>query len=319
MWGDRGEINPAPEIRSIRAPLTRAMLAPLEKALRTVQFAQPFTEAEFRQIARLLESRPNVCLRDWGDSPNLEFLEYFPNLRHFQVDGGPELQDLSGLNYLLPEVESLSISLRRSRPLSLTVLTRFSRLRTLYLEGPVKDIDVIAELTSLEDLTMRSITLPNLRILTPLRRLLSLDIKLGGTRDLSDLPNIGRLRYLELWMVRGLTDLAPIGGVKTLQFLRLQALRRVDRLPALKDLTNLRRVILETMKGVRDPCALAEAPALEELFMIDMGHMQPDDFKCLVGHPSLRYAAVGLGSTKKNEAVHRILRLPDPPPTFQFR
>ena len=38
---------------------------------------------------------------------------------------------------------------------------------------------------------LRSITLPDLSALVPLRRLTSLDIKLGGTRDVSLLPQVG--------------------------------------------------------------------------------------------------------------------------------
>ena len=33
-------------------------------------------------------------------------------------------------------------------------------------------------------------------------------VKLGGTKDLRLLPRLERLRYLELWLVKGLTDIA---------------------------------------------------------------------------------------------------------------
>jgi hypothetical protein len=226
---------------------------------------------------------------------------------------------LSGLRFLSDHIESLGIGARLSSPFSLKPLKKFSNLRELYVEGRVHDIDVISSLAGLEDLTLRSITLPDLKLLTPLHQLLSLDIKLGGTRNLSHLPSIGRLRYLELWLVRGLADLSPVSAVSTLQHLHFQALRNVNQLPQLNQLTKLRRVYLETMRGVRDPCPLAKAPALEELFMVNMSQMQPEDFKCLVGHPSLRYASIGLGSVNKNAAVRRFLPLPDPSPTFEFR
>ena len=62
------------------------------------------------------------------------------------------------------------------------------------------------ELTSL---TLRSITLPDLAQLQPLAQLRALDIKLSGTRDLTLLPAIGQLEYVELWVIRGFSDLAP--------------------------------------------------------------------------------------------------------------
>lgn len=40
---------------------------------------------------------------------------------------------------------------------------------------------------------------------------MALDIELGGTKGLGLLPRVGRLRYLELWMVKGLSDLSPRG------------------------------------------------------------------------------------------------------------
>ncbi|MGH2352733.1 MAG: hypothetical protein ACRDJN_14090, partial [Chloroflexota bacterium] len=47
----------------------------------------------------------------------------------------------------------------------------------------------------------------------PLHRLRSLDLKLGRTKDLRLLPEIGHLRYLELWRVKGLADLDPVAAV----------------------------------------------------------------------------------------------------------
>ena len=170
---------------------------------------------------------------------------------------------------------------------------------------------MLSELTSLEDLTLRSITLPDLSLLVSMRNLLSLAIKLGSTRDLSLLPEIGKLRYLELWMIRGLHDISAVGKIRTLQYLFLQALRRVERVPSLRDLHLLRRIHLETMKGLSDLRPIADAPALEELLMIDMPHLQPDAFRPFVGHETLKAASIGLGSDRKNTALKGVLDLPD--------
>jgi hypothetical protein len=140
-----------------------------------------------------------------------------------------------------------------------------------------------------------------------------LDIKLGGTKDLSLLPEIGQLKYLELWMIRGLTDLQAISDVTSLQFLFLQALRRVEKLPSFKKLQKLRRLHLETMKGVDDISPIAQAPALQELVVADMPQLQPEQFRCLETHPTLKAVRIGLGSKKKNETVNRILGLPGAP------
>jgi hypothetical protein len=168
-------------------------------------------------------------------------------------------------------------------------------------------------------LTLRSITLPDLALLLPMCDLLSLDLKLGGTKNLDLLPEVGQLRYLELWMVRGLSDLSAIAQVQTLQFLFLQALKQVTELPSLAALSELRRVHLETMKGLNDLSPVAHAPQLLELEAVDMRHLRPEAFAPFVGHPTLRFSTIGLGSLRKNEAVSALLGLPRVAAAFDFR
>ena len=136
--------------------------------------------------------------------------------------------------------------------------------------------------------------MPDLSLLLPLTGLRSLDIKLGGTRDLGLLPRVGELWYLELWMIRGLTDVSAVGDIRSLRALFLQALRQVEMLPDLSRATSLRRVRLEGMKGLRDVGPLATAPALEAIELIDMRHLQPNDLAPLAGLPNLKAVTPGL-------------------------
>ena len=53
----------------------------------------------------------------------------------------------------------------------------------MHLDGQSKDIEVLGELDKLEDVTLRSITTPDLSYLARLRNLWSLDIKLGGNAE----------------------------------------------------------------------------------------------------------------------------------------
>jgi hypothetical protein len=112
-------------------------------------------------------------------------------------------------------------------------------------------------------------------------------------------------------MVKGLSDLKVIADIHTLQYLFLQALKGVTALPTLRGLPFLRRVHLETMKCLNDLRAVADAPMLEELLILDMRHLKPVALRPFVGHPTLKRATVGLGSIKKNDAVKELLGLPD--------
>ena len=102
-------------------------------------------------------------------------------------------------------------------------------------------------------------------------------------------------------MIRGLTDVTAVGRIPSLRALFLQALRQVEALPDFSGATSLRRVRLETMKGLRDLRPLATAPALEAVELIDMRHLQPEDLAPLVGLPICKAVTPGLGSRRKNE------------------
>jgi hypothetical protein len=207
------------------------------------------------------------------------------------------------------QLASVSVAEQKTVP---DFLTGLPSLRKLYVVGPVRSIDPLARMATLEDLTLRSVTAPDLRPLTHLHALRSLDIKLGGLRDLSLLPEVGRLTYLELWQIRGLSDISSVAGLAALEELFLQSLRQVTALPDLSRCSALRRVHLETMKGLTDLTPLAAAPALEELLLVDAGHLQPDVLLPLVGHPTLRTARLGFGSLRKNAQAEALLGIPGP-------
>jgi hypothetical protein len=286
--------------------------APLRTDEGLVGFDIGGDEAYFRRVAAFIGDRDDVTAM-CGDRTgrfgprDLEFLRFLPRLRRFSVDEGA-LTSLDGLRHLPEDTTAITVG-ASSRQVSLLPLQRFRELRTLYLERQHRDIQVIGELRTLEDLTLRSMTLPDLSILLPLEGLVSLDIKLGGTKDLRLLPRICRLRYLELWLIRGLEDVDAIGEILSLEELFLQALKHVTHIPSLRRLDGLRTVTLETMRGLTDLSPIAEAPGLETLRLIDFRHATPEIVRPFVGHPTLKEAAWGFGSINKNEAAQALVPL----------
>ncbi|MEA2546054.1 MAG: hypothetical protein QOI09_1327 [Chloroflexota bacterium] len=309
-----GDPAPTSDFRQVRSPLTPEMLRPSLTGRGVVQFDRRLNDDDFRRLGEWFQPYPEMTLRAYGSYDHsiadLEFLRFFPTLRRFGADAlWDSLTSLDGLRHLSPDLEELGIGATRTK-LDLAILARFPALTWLFLEAQTKHLEVISGLGKLDDLTLRSITMPDLSLLVPLRRLRSLDLKLGGTRDLGLLPRVGELRYLELWMIRGLTDVSAVGQIPSLRVLFLQALRQVDSLPDFRRATELRRVRLETMKGLRDLSPLATAPALEGVELIDMRHLQPGDLAPLVGLPRLKAVTPGLGSRRKNEAAAAMLGLP---------
>ncbi len=303
-------MNDQGPVRSIMGPLTEADLLPLEPDVRQIWIRESLSQPDYERIARTCAGRDDVHLFMQNQDEDLSILEAFPGLRSFEV-ASLRLRSLDGIEAVADTLESLSIS-DTLKKVKVDPLAGLGRLRHLYLDGHRSGIEVIAGLTGLEKLTLRSITLPDLSILLPLENLWYLDLKLGGTKDLALLQEVGKLRYLEIWRVRGLSDLSSLEFLPHLEELHLQSMSRVESLPSLAGASSLRRLSLDSMKGITDLRPVADAPGLEELLLVAMGHLEPADLECFVGHPSLAYAVFGLGSLTKNRAAKALLPLPHP-------
>ena len=309
-------------LREVKSPLTAAQLRPLHPQCERVQFCTAFSDSEFRKLAGFLRGYPKVLLRvytfDHSDY-DLEFLRHFPFVRRLAVDVH-DLKGFDALNHLGPQLEMLSLGATKSKALSLGLLERFSKLKRLYVEGHKKDIEVVSGLSRLQDFGLSSVTLPDLAVLRSLPALQSLSLTLGGTTDLGVLPHLKKLRSLVLQQVRGLHDLASVGGTRSLQLLRLEGLRNVTSLPSFAGLKLLRRVELQTMNGLSDLRGIAEAPALEELAVINMPRLESEHFEVFVGHKRLSRLSAWIGRQKKNEAIQKLLGIDKQvSENFQFR
>jgi hypothetical protein len=302
--------------RFFAGPPSKEDLRPLEPDVRQIWIGKSLDRRDYEQIGALCEDRDDIHLFIQNQDEDLGVLDAFPGLRSFEV-ASLRLRSLDGLEGVASTLESLTIS-DTLKTVRLDPLARLGQLRHLHLDGHRSGIEFISTLTDLERLTLRSVTLPDLSILRPLEKLWWLDLKLGGTKDLGLLPEIGRLRHLEIWQVRGLTDLQSIGSLPALERLHLQSMGRVTRLPSMEHAVSLRRIVLDAMSGITDVAPLAEAPVLEELFLVAMRNLEPEAVAPFVGHPTLKAAVLGLGSRKKNEAAAALLPLPYPG-EFEFR
>jgi len=300
-----------PFIREVRSPLTEDQLSPLDDRCEVVQFRTPLSHEDFSRLAEFLSAYPEVPLRVYGHDTvkDLEFLGYFPFLREFET-GVWTLGSFEGLRHLSSDLKYLGLGATKSKAHSLRVIERFTELRDLSIEGHTKDISAVKFCSKLESLTLRSVTLPDLSVLTGLNHLKHLRLKLGGTKNLSLLPAIKNLVYLELWAILGLSDLNMIGELSKLQFIFLQSLKRVTTLPTLEGLSVLRRVHLEALKGFQDLSPVSLAPNLAELIVTDMPQLQVDAFLPFIGHKGLRVARIWLRNRKKQEAIAKMLNLP---------
>lgn len=115
-----------------------------------------------------------------------------------------------------------------------------------------------------------------------------LDLRGGSGESLDDVRGCARLRSLEVRHVRGLHDLAVVPTLTALELLDLYGLLKVTALPSLAPLTSLVRVGLGSLRGLSGLTGLHDAPALEELNLINKVGVADDDAERLARHPALR-------------------------------
>ena len=298
--------------RFIEAGRDPALLA-LESDENAYRVRDQLTDGEYEILASHLAARPDAWLWLENGCTEIEVLRLFPGLRNLQVTSR-RLESWSGIRHVADTLEHLVVGeTTLKQPISIAPLGLATGLRSLYLIGPVADADAIARMTHMEDLTLRSVTLPDLSVLRPMHGLTRLRLLLGGTKDLRELPDLPALDDLELWRIRGLRDVGILGSLPRLTRLSLQAMSGITELPSLRDARGLRRLALDTMRAITDLRAVADAPALEELLLIAMNQLTPASLAPLIGHPTLRSGVWGLGSTRKNIAAYDLLPLGDPP------
>ena len=302
--------------------------------LRILQTARPVSHQTWELLNQILFAlRPEIELRVYGfysSTCDLSFVKEMSNVRRFSADclmmaAGIEhlaalenleelhisvfsLQDFDFLSLLPSGLKSLTLGPTKSKKPHLKALGRFHSLCGLCLAGQQSGIAVVADLKGLEQVSLRGISTPDLDYVSSLPHLRSLDILLGGIRNLSAISGKESIKYLELCRIRELSDISVISSLEGLQSLNVRELRHVTNIPDLSRLTKLRKVVLDNMKGLKDVSAIGKAPALEEFLHIAAQGFRPKPYWDLLNKPSLRQAHIGFCSKRKNEEFEALVR-----------
>jgi internalin A len=278
---------------------------PLEADCKVIQFDQPLTDAQLRQASSLISDRPDVQLYVHGRaSRDLDFLGFFPGLKRLDISLY-ELENIDGFASA-GALELLVFGKTKAR-FPLGFLARMSRLDSLFLQGHKTELAVVGGLTGLTSLGLSGITLPDLGLLTPLKRLRELRLLLGSTNNLGLLTALPALEDLFLMRLTGLEDLGVLADLTGLARMRLDWMRNVTELPSFAPLTALEEVNLDTMKGLTELAPVAAAPNLRRLLITTMPQLTAEAFAPLVGHPTLAEVRAYTGRNRVNEAVKRLL------------
>jgi hypothetical protein len=316
-------------------PISRAEIDYLVSypKIEVLQCNTPIKEATWTLLnSEFFSKRPEVELRIYGPDLvpcDLSFAARMSHVRHFTVDlhnnaAGieaitemPNLQiliiriyGLDNFNFLWKVTDKLTnllLGVTRSKKPDLSPLSRFRKLKNIFLAGQQKNIDVLAELGTLEEVGLSSISTPGLDYLKRLQHMRSLKIMLGGIRDFLAIEGMRNIEYLQLTRVRELYNINFIARLPGLQNLELQSLPRVTHLPSFRELRELRRIGLYNLKGLRDFSALQWAPALEEFVLAEGQPQQPEDFLPVLRNPALRRSWAHFGSLRKEQRFRELL------------
>jgi hypothetical protein len=294
-----------PSSWEVTPPVTDAALQALPAGLVVAQIFTPLSLGDHERLGAWTTSHGAVELRVYGGVRDLEFLRFYPTLHGLRVDG-VQPADAGGLRYLPDGLRSLKLEFRVPRGTDLDQLARFTHLERLHLAhnrrlppvvnslhslrhlavvGPVDTLGRLDGLTHLTHLSLTSVTLPDLAALRDLPALTDLDLCLGGTTNLTDLPYLPRLRQLACERVRNLRDVTPVGQISTLETLSLGPLAGVTAVPDLSGAPALRNLMLR-LGNLTDLSGLLSAPnPLQELIVVAKG---PADLNDLVVLKPLR-------------------------------
>ena len=248
--------------------------------IKFVQISEPLPQQAYIAIDKILEKREDMHFRIYGLLQGVQFdlscLYFLKHLKHLTLDVHLkdrqdlldlsvltklknlqtlclalfDLKDYSFIKDLSSDIEELCISadtMGSSIVFDCDWLKRYQNLRTLYLgQKARKHIEHIAELESLENLTVRGIKLKNFDFLRG-NGLRSLSIHLCSMNDLTSLTGFDSLKSLELWRIARLEDISFIATLTGLEHLCLRDLKHITTLPDLSALERLQEIILNNV------------------------------------------------------------------------
>ena len=114
------------------------------------------------------------------------------------------------------------------------------------------------------------------------------------------------LRELEIWQVRKLEDIRVVARIPKLETLMLQDLPNITEVPSLASCSSLKTIFIKHLKSLEDLSSIAEAPNLEHFALTGPSKCLPEAFRPFVNHKTLKDIWVGLGSFKRDRAVHQM-------------
>ncbi|SEB26400.1 leucine-rich repeat domain-containing protein [Paenibacillus sp. 276b] len=302
--------------------------------LKIVQYSEHnIPDVNLMQILNeeLFANRPDVTFRIYGfhsQSGDLSGLRYMNHVEKLVIDCNRRVHGIEGLGEMLRlkefafdvfeaesldvltlvpnTLEQLRIGKTKTKKTNLSVLNRFTELKTLSVNGHTTNIETIGTLSSLRSLYVSGMPLKELGYLKDLTGLRELHLSFGGAENLDSLAGMDSLQLLKLQRVKGLSDLSVLPELKGLRLLGIEDQPHLTSLPSLENLTELQRVFLNNV-NVENIDWAKTSKSLKELALLQMKHINAEDIESLIYHKSLERMIVHLKSAKQQKVAKQAI------------
>lgn len=270
-WGNfNGNINIYDDLKSSDIPKLVQ-----EKEIHSLQFFE-FKSPKKKTwdvLNSFYQEHPNIGLRIvWYDQMNFDFYSQLPALRNIVIssfqtsDYTPLLQ-----NKLLTD---LGIGETKSTAVDLSFISEFKELTTLWVDGMKKGLESASELKKLERLTFRGVKMNNLDLINNLENLRQLRLLFGSYKDLDAISNVKSIRTLEISRTRQIPNYNFLKSMDNLNSLYFEGMSKMEKLPDLSGLTNLKRIQIDNNSRLTDITNLNQLQNLETFLLFF-----PENFK----------------------------------------
>lgn len=198
----------------------------------------------------------------------------------------------------------MALAMRDARESALTtdlnnvessVLSYFPEITHLTIRGGGKKWQLDGLPSSIQDLCLLEIDVDNFDCLQSLSDLRVFDYRFGSVRQADGLRKCTALQVLHFLRVIGLNNLEFLPGLRNLEWIKLSECTNIERFPDLKSLHQLRRVIVERCQGLHNLSAFTSAPNLDDLIIMEMENLKPNDFKSVAGADHPKRVLPGIG------------------------
>nr|WP_315423365.1 hypothetical protein [uncultured Pedobacter sp.] len=208
----------------------------------------------------------------WYEAVNFCFLDYIPSVRNLSVTSYLTADFIPLLK--LPDLKRLSIGETKSTSVDVSFVSEFRSLESLYIDGMKKGLDCISKLSALKVLTLRGVKLANLNMIFGLENLRELNLLYGSYKNLEAISSAKNLQILEISRTRQIPNFSFLDSLGNLISLTFEGMSKMEVLPDLKGLINLKKIQIDNNSSLTDISAVEQLKKLEQLVIFF-----PENFK----------------------------------------